>query len=130
MHIQYIESTSGHTRNIIKITKTHIYIGMASLQNSRTSLNKHSVNKWFTLCKPAYNLDLLAFIKQNKGNAKRGVSPRLKIWPCDLDLWPMTLKINRVPNSTSLDWWLHFLCITFGHWFRAWQNNFINDPKL
>jgi hypothetical protein len=23
-----------------------------------------------------------------KGNAKRGVSPRLKIWPGDLDLWP------------------------------------------
>jgi hypothetical protein len=24
-------------------------------------------------------------IKENKGNAKRGVSPRLKIRPCDLD---------------------------------------------
>jgi hypothetical protein len=23
----------------------------------------------------------------------------LKIWPGDLDLWPMTLKINRVPDS-------------------------------
>jgi hypothetical protein len=34
----------------------------------------------------------------NKGNAKRGVSPRLKIWPGDLDLWPMILKINRVPD--------------------------------
>ena len=32
----------------------------------------------------------------NKGNAKRGVSPGLKIWPRD---WPMTLKINRVPDS-------------------------------
>jgi hypothetical protein len=50
----------------------------------------------------------------------------LTLWPWP---WPMTLKINRVPNSTSLDWWLHFLCITFGHWFRAWQNNFINDPN-
>jgi hypothetical protein len=35
----------------------------------------------------------------NKGNAKRGVSPRLNIWPGDLDLWSMTLKINRVPDS-------------------------------
>jgi hypothetical protein len=26
--------------------------------------------------------------KNNKGNAKRGVSPRLKIRPCDFDLWP------------------------------------------
>jgi hypothetical protein len=23
----------------------------------------------------------------------------VKIWPCDLDLWPMTLKIKRVPDS-------------------------------
>jgi hypothetical protein len=37
--------------------------------------------------------------KYNKGNAKRGVSPRLKNWPSDLDLWPMTLKINKVPDS-------------------------------
>jgi hypothetical protein len=26
----------------------------------------------------------------------------VKIWPGDLDLWPMTLKINRVPDSPSL----------------------------
>ena len=38
--------------------------------------------------------------RYNKGNAKRGVSPRLKIWPGDfLDLWSMTLKIDRVPDS-------------------------------
>jgi hypothetical protein len=30
---------------------------------------------------------------KNKGNAKRGVSPRIKIWP------PVTLKINKVPDS-------------------------------
>ena len=30
----------------------------------------------------------------NKGNAKRGISPHLTIWPGGL--WPMTLKINRV----------------------------------
>ena len=35
----------------------------------------------------------------NKGNATRGVSPRLKFWPGDLDLWPMTLKIIKVPDS-------------------------------
>ena len=27
-------------------------------------------------------------LKVNKGNAKRGVSPRLQNWPVDLDLWP------------------------------------------
>ena len=26
--------------------------------------------------------------KRNKGNAKHGISPCLKIWPGDLDLWP------------------------------------------
>ena len=35
----------------------------------------------------------------NKGNAKRRVSPYLKIWPGDLDLYPMTLKINRVSDA-------------------------------
>jgi hypothetical protein len=32
----------------------------------------------------------------NKGNAKHGISPRLKIWPGDLHFWPVTLKINKV----------------------------------
>ena len=38
-------------------------------------------------------------IHKNKGNAKHSVSPHLKIWPGDPDRWPMTLKINRVPDS-------------------------------
>ena len=48
-------------------------------------------------------------VKINKGNAKRGVSPYLTIWPCDLDLWPMTLKINRVPDSLT-----DYVCTKFG----------------
>ena len=34
--------------------------------------------------------------KKKKDNAKRGVSPRLTIWPGYLDLWSITLKITRV----------------------------------
>ena len=34
-------------------------------------------------------------IEKNKGNAKRGVTPRLNIWPGDLDIWPMILKVIR-----------------------------------
>jgi hypothetical protein len=30
----------------------------------------------------------MLYVKTNKGNAKRGISPHLKIWPGDLDLWP------------------------------------------
>ena len=76
---------------------------------------------------------------ENKGNAKRGVSPRLKIRPCDIDLctkfgqnplkdvdsrvftrmlstkyltrwhWRLTLKINRVPDSPK-----DYVCTKFG----------------
>jgi hypothetical protein len=35
----------------------------------------------------------------NKGNAKRSVSPHLKIGPGDLDLCPMILKIKRVSDA-------------------------------
>jgi hypothetical protein len=31
------------------------------------------------------------------------------IWPVDIDLWPMTLKINRVPDSPK-----DFVCTKFG----------------
>ena len=50
-----------------------------------TKRDKDRLGKW-RICKYIIN----------KGNAKRGVSTRLKIWPGDLDLWSITLKINRV----------------------------------
>jgi hypothetical protein len=47
----------------------------------------------------------------NKGNAKRGVSPRLTIWPCDLDLWPwksigfqILLRTMYVPSLVKIHW--------------------------
>ena len=47
----------------------------------------------------------------NKGNAKRGVSPRLKIWPGDLDLWPwksigfqILLRTKYVPSLVKIYW--------------------------
>ena len=49
------------------------------------------MKKWVTF--------LVFVLIDNKGNAKRGISTRLTIWPADLDLWHMTLKINRVPDS-------------------------------
>jgi hypothetical protein len=58
----------------------------------------------YTCILPAKNI-----IKWNKGNAKRGVSTRLTIWPCDLDLWHMTLQINRVPDSLK-----DYKCTKFG----------------
>ena len=33
----------------------------------------------------------------------------VNIWPCDIDLWPMTLKINRVPDSPQ-----DYVCTKFG----------------
>ena len=50
-------------------------------------------------------------IRENKGNTKRGVSPRLKIWPCDLDLWPrksigfqILLRTMYVPSLVKIHW--------------------------
>jgi hypothetical protein len=47
----------------------------------------------------------------NKGNAKRGVSPRLKIRPCDLDLWPwksigfqILIRSKNVPSLVKIHW--------------------------
>ena len=47
----------------------------------------------------------------NKGNGKRGVSPRLKIRPCDLDLWPwksigfqILLRSKHVPHLVKIHW--------------------------
>ena len=47
----------------------------------------------------------------NKGNAKRGISPRLKIRPCDLDLWPwksigyqILLMSKYVPSLVKIHW--------------------------
>ena len=48
-------------------------------------------------------------IKENKSNAKHGVSPRLKIWPGDLDLWPwksigfqILLRTKNVPSLVKI----------------------------
>ena len=52
-----------------------------------------------------------ACIYYNKGNAKRGVSSRLKVWPCDLDLWPwksiefqILLRTMYVPSLVKIHW--------------------------
>jgi hypothetical protein len=55
--------------------------------------------------------DCIGSYKSNKGNAKRGVSPRLKIWPSDLDLWPwksigfqIFLRTKYVPSLVKIHW--------------------------
>jgi hypothetical protein len=54
--------------------------------------------------------------KENKGNAKRGVSPRLKIWPGDLDLRPwksigfqILLRTKYVPSLLKIHWKMFIL---------------------
>ena len=56
---------------------------IAPLPQSRQCIWFVPQNQWPLLPKV---LHLIA--KKNKGNAKRGISPRLKIWPGDLDHWP------------------------------------------
>ena len=50
-------------------------------------------------------------INCNKGNAKHGISPRLKIRPCDLDCWPwksivfqILLRSKYVPSLVKIHW--------------------------
>jgi hypothetical protein len=57
-----------------------------------------------------YNCDRIGHV-ENKGNAKRGVSPRLKIRPCDLDLWPwksigfqILWRSKYVPSLVKIHW--------------------------
>ena len=60
-------------------------------------------------------------IKINKGNAKRGISPRLKIRPCDLDLWPWKsigfqtlLSTMYVPSLVKIHWMMLILECSHG----------------
>jgi hypothetical protein len=55
--------------------------------------------------------NILVKTNNNKGNAKRGVSPRLKIWPGDLDLWPwksigfqILLRTKYVQSLVKFHW--------------------------
>jgi hypothetical protein len=48
---------------------------------------------------------------QAKGNVKRGISPRLKIWPGDFDLWPwksigfhIIIRTKYVPSLVKIHW--------------------------
>ena len=51
--------------------------------------------------------NIMLYVKTNKGNAKRGISPHLKIWPGDLDLWAMTLKITIFREDPSVQYQNH-----------------------
>ena len=51
------------------------------------------------------------FVNYNKGNTKCGISPRLKIRTCDLDLWPwksigfqILLGSKYVPSLVKIHW--------------------------
>jgi hypothetical protein len=73
---------------------------------------------WSFLVKWRFNLvqitDSLLYdtcTKVNKCNAKRGISPCLKIWPGDFDLWPwksigfqILLRTKYVPSLVKIHW--------------------------
>jgi hypothetical protein len=67
----------------------------------------------------------------NKGNAKRGVSPRLKIWPSDLDLWPwnsigfqILLTTKYVPSLVKIHWRMLILeCSQVCYLVKIWPGD-------
>jgi hypothetical protein len=84
-------------------------------------------------------------IGSNKGNTKRGVSPRLKIRPCDLDLWlwkstgfQILLRSKYVPSLVKIHWRMLILqcsqgCYAVKNWpldLWPWKINRVPDsPK-
>jgi hypothetical protein len=67
----------------------------------------------------------------NKGNAKRGVSPRLNIWPGDLDLWPwksigfrILLRTKYVPSLVKIHWRMLILeCLQECYMVKIWPGD-------
>jgi hypothetical protein len=67
----------------------------------------------------------------NKGNTKRGVSPRLKIRPCDLDHWPwksigfqILLRSKYVPSLVKIHWRMLILeCSQGGYAVKIWPGD-------
>ena len=67
----------------------------------------------------------------NKGNAKRDVSPRLKIWPADLDLWPwksigfqILLWTKYVPSLVKIHWRMLILECSQGYYaVKIWPSD-------
>jgi hypothetical protein len=74
-------------------------------------LYKLDINKMYNKKQKKYHCRNSSKIQSNKGNPKRGVSPRLKIWH-------LTLKINRfqillrtkyVPSLVKIHWMMLIL---------------------
>ena len=79
----------------------------------------HNIYKWLIGWLFNVRWDVLVYLyslpekkiqAKNKGNAKHGISPRLKIRPCDLDLWPwksigfqILLRSKYVPSLLILE---------------------------
>ena len=72
----------------------------------------------------------------NKGNAKCGVSPRLKIKPCDLDLWPwksigfqILLRTKYVPSLVKIHWRMLILECSQGRYtVKIWPGDIDRWP--
>jgi hypothetical protein len=103
---------------LIVYIKTH-FIHTLSVNNISFKLTVQMVQLSLRICfHISANQKLLCLIiatmkKQfwNKGNTKRGISPRLKIRPCDLDLWPwksiglqILLRSKFVPSLVKIHW--------------------------
>ena len=92
---------------------TYPYASLKWLKMSYTKFKKKILYALFC------TLNFKPILFSNKGNAKRGVSPRLTIWPCDLDLWPwktigfqILLRTMYVPSLVKIHWKMLILVFT------------------
>ena len=73
--------------------------------------------------------------RKNKGNAKRGISPRLNIWPGDLDIWPwksigfqILLRTKHVSSLVKIHW--RMLILECSQGCHAVKKNWPGDLDL
>jgi hypothetical protein len=77
-------------------------------------------------------------LTSNKGNAKRSVSPCLKIRPCDLDLWPwksigfqILLRSKYVPSLVKIHWRMLILeCLQGCYAVKIWPGDIDLWPMI
>jgi hypothetical protein len=96
-----------------------VKIGFHFLLFNNQDCYLHNIYKWLIGWLFNVRWDVLVYLyslpekkiqAKNKGNAKRGIFPRLKIRPCDLDLWPwksigfqILLRSKYVPSLLILE---------------------------
>ena len=102
---------NNHTKHSFSTHESVMTIVSYKTNHNNTPLFCQTLNSNGQQYNQSQHKPLCCQASNNKGNAKRGVSPRLKIKPCDLDLWPWKsigfqtlLRTMYVPSLVKIHW--------------------------